>query len=173
MNITPITPSFAYETQFLEYAREYQRGAEPFYAQLYAQAVEDFDEYLDEQLELAEGAICGDDVIPQITWWFIDSRNKVIGVGRLRLGMNEYLARRVGHLGYDIRPSERRRGYGTQICTFLLNEAKKRKLGDVLIMCEGDNEPSKKIITKSGGELTDSCLSPATDNVMLRYWIRG
>jgi len=49
-----------------------------------------------------------------------------------------------GHLGYSIRPSERRKGYGKEMLRQNLQNCLDRGLTRVLITCDCDNVASEK-----------------------------
>lgn len=76
-----------------------------------------------------------------------------------------------GHTGYGVRPSERRKGYGTQIEKLLLEEAKKRKIRKVLVGVHTSNLGSIKVIQNCGGVLENDVLLPNDPEPIQRYWI--
>ena len=74
---------------------------------------------------------------------------------------SRYLLTYGGHIGYSIRPSQRRQGYGTRILALALDQARQLGLQRVLITCNSDNIPSKKIIEHNGGKFESSMVMPA------------
>jgi len=58
-----------------------------------------------------------------------------------------------GHIGYSVRPTERRKGYATTLLRRTLLYAKKLGLTEVLLVCKKDNEASQKTILRNGGTL--------------------
>lgn len=61
-----------------------------------------------------------------------------------------------GNIGYSIRPTERRKGYGTEGLRLALVEFKKHNnLDSVMVCCNSDNLGSKKAIIKNGGYLIE------------------
>ncbi len=56
-----------------------------------------------------------------------------------------------GHIGYGIRPSERRKGYATEMLRLALIEARKIWLDRVMLGCYDDNIGSIRTIEKNGG----------------------
>ncbi len=76
-----------------------------------------------------------------------------------------------GHIGYRIRPSERRKGYGTLILALTLAEARKLGLPRVLLTCDQDNIASARVIQANGGALASEGYSPQTQTLVSRYWI--
>jgi predicted acetyltransferase len=56
-----------------------------------------------------------------------------------------------GHIGYGIRPSERRKWYATEMLHLALIEAQKIGLDRVMLGCYDDNIGSIRAIEKNGG----------------------
>ena len=73
--------------------------------------------------------------------------NKIIGIIDLRHTLNEFL-KDFGNSGYSVRPSERKKGYATEILRLLLKYAKEIGLKELHLSVERDNIPSIKIIVK-------------------------
>jgi predicted acetyltransferase len=110
-------------------------------------------------------------MIPSFTYWFINNENVIIGTSRLRTELNEYFKTLGGNIGYDVRPSYRKNGYGTQILKITLEIAKKKGLKTVLITCDDDNIGSYKIIEKNGGKLLNIINNDESKKLKRRYQI--
>jgi len=98
------------------------------------------------------------------------SDNKVVGIIDLRHHINHpILSVWGGHMGYSVRPSERRKGYAKEMLRQNLQNCIKRGLHKVLITCDYDNIASEKIIIANGGVFENEiCID---GNRMNRYWI--
>ncbi|SCL44404.1 Predicted acetyltransferase [Micromonospora citrea] len=96
--------------------------------------------------------------------WIVED-GAVLGAIALRHELDDFL----GHIGYGVRPSARRRGLATWALGRMLDEARALGLGRVLVVCEVDNVASARTIEHHGGELEgvrDTELGAAR-----RYWI--
>jgi predicted acetyltransferase len=99
-----------------------------------------------------------------------ETDGKVIGVIQLRHQLNDFLLNFGGHIGYSVRPSERRKGYASTMLQLCLAEAKNLNINRVLITCDEDNVGSAAVIENAGGVLED--VRDADDGTRKkRYWI--
>ena len=127
-----------------------------------------FDEYL-RVLEQAEtDPLAG--MVPASRFWLVGADRRYLGDVDVRRHLNEALCRFGGHIGYKIRPSERRKGYGKLICRLGIEEARKLGIGDILITCDDDNIASCKIIEANGGFLQDK-IDNGRASLTRRYWV--
>lgn len=97
--------------------------------------------------------------------------NKIVGIIDLRHHINHpILSVWGGHIGYTVRPSERKKGYGKEMLGLNLQNCRDRGLDKVLVVCNFDNIPSEKIIISNGGILEkEICVD---GNMMKRFWIK-
>ena len=93
------------------------------------------------------------------------------GLVRLRFWLTPLLEVEGGHIGYDVRPSSRRRGFGTAALGLVLPEARRRGLERVRLTADSDNLPSIKIIERNGGVLSGEAVSGKTGKPIKQYWI--
>ena len=127
----------------------------------------DFDYYLD-NLELKEPIPQG--FVPDSTFFLLDEeRNRLLGAVNIRHYLNDHLLKVGGHIGDGIRPSERRKGYASEMIRLALIECKKLGIDRVLICCNSDNIGSKKSILNNGGVLENIVMDEGKP--MERYWI--
>ena len=76
-----------------------------------------------------------------------------------------------GHIGYGIRPTERRKGYNKINLYLGLIEAKKLGLTDVMLDCDVNNLGSDKTIQALGGVLERQGVDPYDGSLTNVYWI--
>ncbi len=164
-----VTPSTEFKESFLSALVEYH--AEGLYPELDADTLaRDFDGYINQLAHKARGEGLPDNRVQSSTFWLID-QNQYVGHLSIRHALNDYLLHFGGHIGYDIRPSMRTRGYGSQILALAIPEAQKIGLARALITCKTDNTASQKIIEKNGGVLEDIRHNKQKDCYYRRYWI--
>jgi predicted acetyltransferase len=90
---------------------------------------------------------------------------------RLRFWLLPALEVEGGHIGYDVRPSARGRGFGTMALHLVLVEARRRGLQRVLLTADADNYASLRIIQKNGGVFSGQAVSAARGKLINQYWI--
>ncbi len=127
----------------------------------------DFDHYLD-NLEIKEPK---DGKVPDSVFFLLDTeRNILLGAINIRHYLNEHLLNYGGHIGDGIRPSERRKGYATEMIRLALYECKKLGIDRVLMVCNKSNVASAKTIIKNGGVLENE-FTDDNGKTLQRYWI--
>ena len=87
----------------------------------------------------------------------------------IRHRLNEYLLQFGGNIGYSVRPSQRRKGYATEMLALALEECRKLGIDRALVTCDKTNIGSAKTIQKNGGVLENEVLEG--DRITQRYWI--
>lgn len=126
----------------------------------------DFDNYI-KNLEFKEEK---DGRVPDSVFFCRDvDRDIFVGAVNIRHYLNESLAFTGGHIGDGIRPSERRKGYGSAMLALALDECRKLGLKRVLITCDKVNVGSAKAIQKNGGVKENEVIEDGV--VEERYWI--
>jgi predicted acetyltransferase len=108
-----------------------------------------------EWLEMVTKNSCKDTVNPD--WVVTDTYfavrecdGKIIGIIDLRHELNDFL-KDFGHIGYSVRPTERRKGYATEMLRLVLDVARQRGLERIQLSCKRSNIPSVRTIVKNGG----------------------
>jgi len=158
-------PSKEYEKSFIEAAHEFANEGSPEGSE----AISDFDAYISNLRAESEGKSLKPNYVPASTFWLIDD-GSYIGRVNIRHSLNKTLEKVGGHIGYAIRPTKRKQGYGRAALEMALPQAKKIGLSRVLITCDEDNMGSRKIIESSGGRLRDT-VSEKQGKLTRRYWI--
>ena len=100
-----------------------------------------------------------------------EADDRLLGMLQLRHDLNDYLRRIAGHIGYSVRPSERRRGYAKRMLAMALDEARMLGLERVMISCSVENEASRRTILSNGGVFESTVLDETDGELLERYWI--
>lgn len=108
-------------------------------------------------------------IVPETTFFCLDlDRDIFVGVVTVRHYLTERLMT-AGLIGDGIRPSERRKGYGSAMIGLALLEARKLRINKVLMCCDKRNIASAKSIMNNGGVLENEV--EVNGIVKQRYWI--
>lgn len=97
--------------------------------------------------------------------------NRLIGMIQVRHYFNDFLEKFGGHIGYSVRPTERKKGYAKKILKDSLEYCKELNLGKVLVTCIDNNEGSRKTILANGGVYEKTVFEPNREVNIERYWI--
>lgn len=164
--IVLVTPDTAHLPAFLEMVREYNADGDGRYGEALADPVG----YLAHLRRLSRGEELPDHLVQQSTFWLL-RKGRVLGQSRLRHELNDLLQIEGGHIGYDIRPSERNRGYGKAMLELTLEKARAIGLSRVMLTCDSENLASVRVIETNGGKWAGSDVSQRTGKPIHRYWI--
>ncbi len=96
----------------------------------------------------------------------------VVGEIRLHPHLTPPFEQHNGHIGYNIRPSERRKGYATCQLALLLEEVRRHNIPRVMLTVDGDNPASVRAIKKNGGTLEWQRVLPEKGELISCYWIK-
>jgi predicted acetyltransferase len=164
------SPSRQYKETFLKALQEEVQTEGDQMSHKIQNIVADFDGFLQRLSDMERGINIAPHLVPASSFWLIDN-GEYIGSLSLRHGLNDDLFHFGGHIGYDIRPSKRRKGYGKEILRLGLEKARERGLRRVLITCDETNIGSKKIIEANGGVFENAVTQEGSPVKKLRYWI--
>jgi predicted acetyltransferase/nitroreductase len=89
------------------------------------------------------------------TFFAVSESGRIVGIIDFRHALNDWL-RDFGHVGFSVRPSERRRGYATKMLGQILRIAREAGLRELMLSAERENMPSVKTIVTCGGEYVRS-----------------
>jgi predicted acetyltransferase len=154
------------KSQFMELAAEGTAANETPYINWDG----DFEDYLRRMQVLAKGENVPADDVPRHTY-FLMCGEKIIGRSEIRRKLNSELEMIGGHIGADIRRSERKKGFGTLILKLTLEKARELGIGKVLVTCDKTNIASAKTIEKCGGVFDREVFYKKTGTTFFHYWI--
>ncbi|WP_061038406.1 GNAT family N-acetyltransferase [Vibrio coralliirubri] len=167
-----VSPSLELESAFLAMYRDFA-DKDVDNSEYYSECETSFSSYVQRLSDESKGINLREGYVPCSHFWLVDSHGNIIGVIRVRHNIeNEFLSLEAGHIGYDIAPSFRGRGYGKQILKLALIEAKALGINRALVTADEDNYASRKVIEANGGELENIVMGKVFTNLLARYWIR-
>lgn len=170
--LTLAAPHTRFESEFRAMSAEHLTYGEARYDRALRFFNGDFTVYVKRLHEHSRGVKIPAGRVPYTTCWLIKDDLHLLGTIRLRHRLREPASiDTLGHIGYDIRPSQRGCGYGTLLLSLMLDHARQRGMERLLITCRDDNLPSARIIEKNGGVLTDRLHSAEAGGLARRYWI--
>ena len=159
----------AFKAEFLSLLDEYQRAGENWSNAELAQ--KDFIAYVRQLHDQSQGRNLPAGHVPVTTFWLVWNNQMILGESRLRHALTPALEAFGGHIGYVIRPSQRRKGYGTLILKLTLEKASAIGIQRVRVTCDTDNIGSALIIERNGGILSDYSVNPRNGKCISQYWI--
>ncbi|MBO7451271.1 MAG: GNAT family N-acetyltransferase [Clostridiales bacterium] len=110
--------------------------------------------------------------VPALTYFYVrEEDNRVVGMTNIRLRLNDFLRTQGGHIGYCIRPSERRKGYATSMLKEALRVCGTMGIDKVIVTCDTVNIASAKTIQNNGGVLDAEFYSDVFETDIQRYII--
>lgn len=125
---------------------------------------EDFGRFVDAvRAERLEETPRPDGYVPDTELWWVEG-DEFLGRIGIRHRLTPMLLEMGGHIGYDVRPSARRRGHATEMLHQALAVAHELGINPALITCDADNIGSRTVIERNGGVLEDE------RNGKLRFW---
>ena len=161
-----IEPNIKYEKNFQKYALTYKKINDEHYFNKYKKALENFQDYLNDLHNYSKGNDLPQGEVITSTFWLIDKK-EVVGVVRIRHQELEC----AGHIGYDISPDCRNRGYGFQLLKLALEKAIKIGIEEVILTCNIDNIASEKIIQKNNGKLLGTIFDEEENEYLYKFSI--
>jgi predicted acetyltransferase len=138
----------------------------------YAPARHDFSAYMQSLLDEEQGLNLAPGMVPCSHRWLLSESGACVGVVRIRHNIDtEFLANEAGHIGYDVAPSFRGRGYGVACLEAGIVVARELGIDRILLYADSDNPASWKVRERCGGVLGDERCSAHYVVLVRRYWI--
>jgi len=102
--------------------------------------------------------------VPDTELWWAEG-DEFLGRIGVRHRLTPALLEMGGHIGYDVRPSARRRGHATAMLKAALVVAHDLGIDPALVTCDVDNIGSRTVIERNGGVMEDERAGK------LRFWV--
>lgn len=170
MKLKLACPSWAYRQDFSQYKEEIKREDQRRPYSWNDDYNTNFSAYMQQCRDNVQGKNLAKGRVPSSVYWLVDGK-QILGEVSIRHKLNKVLETYGAHIGYIIRPSKRRRGYGQEILKLALHKAELLGLKKVMVTCDEKNTASQKIIERNGGVHLDNVDHDGKKNCIRRYWI--
>ena len=167
-----VEPSLKYERQILAYRYEMLASGSSMDGCCFLGNYESVKDWLDNVEALKRLEITPSNLVPSTQYIYVrEVDDKVVGMIQIRHCFNAFLEKYGGHIGYSVAPSERRKGYATQMLKLILPKCRELGLSRILITCIQGNEGSRRTILKNGGVYESTVFEPNQSLFLERFWI--
>ena len=167
-----IRPTSAYAVQIAEFRQEFLDANSSMDGTGPLRRMEDTEMYIERCMNGENPDFVPENRVPATQFLFIRTAdNRLVGMLQVRHHFNEHLKQYGGHIGYSIRPGERRKGYAKEMLKMALPFCKEINLDRVLITCIDGNIASEKTILANGGVYESTVYEPDEQVHLKRFWI--
>ncbi len=145
-------PIKEYETEALAFKHEFiENGETTINGSELLDRMDLYDEWLKSVTDNTSHDTVNPSWVVTDTYFAFDENDSIIGIIDLRHELNDFL-KDFGNSGYSVRPSERRKGYATDMLKLILERARQIGMDKLQLSVERSNEASVKTIIKNGGK---------------------
>jgi predicted acetyltransferase len=162
-------PALAYRDAYVEMMAEWDAAHENIVPWVLKLEYKNFSRLVAQLSDMARGAALKGGQVRSSTFWLLRRDGTMLGASNLRHVLNDSLYEVGGHIGYGIRPSERRKGYATRLLALSLAEARKLGIRQARLSCDRENTGSEKVILKNGGVFDSEILEEG--RAVRRFWV--
>jgi len=110
---------------------------------------------------------------PGFTYFYVrESDGEIVGMINIRLALvGDFMREQGGHMGYSVRPAQRRKGYATRMLREALAFCGAIGMNDFVLTCNKSNPASAGVIKNCGGVLEAEFYSEYYGEALQRYRI--
>ena len=169
MKLKLIFPSEEYEQEWKDIINEIESTKEVMVPHALKKDTDDYAEYLEIVRRYSKGVDIPADRVPSDIFFLVNEDDKkILGAIDIRYELTEYLLKYGGHIGYGIRPTERKKGYATEMLKLALDICREKGLKKVLITCDKKNLGSARTMVNNGAVLENEVENG--EEITQRYW---
>lgn len=172
-NVILVKPDVSYAEEIRSYREEMLLAGSSMDGTGALRRVEDPMEWLRQNALLEKKENVPEGKVPATQFVLTDpDTHRIYGMLQVRHELNEYLRKFAGHIGYSVRPTERRKGYATNMLKQSLRFCKEELgLERVLVSCLVENEASRRTILACGGVFEEKVYEFIEEVWLEKYWI--
>lgn len=131
-----------------------------------------YEEWLEKVISYMDIANIPKGKVPDLTYFYVrEEDDRIVGMVNIRLALNDFLRNEAGHIGYSVRPTERRKHYATEMLRSSLEVLKAIGIKEALVSCDKENVASKGVILNCGGILKNEFYSETFEETIQMYVI--
>ncbi|MEH7179924.1 GNAT family N-acetyltransferase [Neobacillus vireti] len=169
-HLSLIKPTVELKNEYLAFYNEWVESKEDMVPWVIQKDPSDFEAMVQFLKGNEQGRNLPEGWVPDSTFWLINQDKRIIGAVNIRHQLTPFLLNRGGHIGYGIRPSERRKGFATKLLSLSLEKARELGIRKALVVCDEENTGSFKTIIYNGG-IPDTDFIEEDGNIIKRFWI--
>lgn len=164
-----VKPTIEMENEYVEYISEWEKAGDKIVPSAAKRSIKDYKILVAFWRDMETDKAYEKGFVPSTLYFLVDENNRIYGAIHIRHELNDYLINFGGHIGYGIRPSERKRGYASKMLSLALPMAKGLGIKKALVTCDKTNIASAKTIINNGGILENEIIEDG--EIVQRYWI--
>lgn len=167
-----VVPDISRKDEALSYIQEFlDYGSEINGVGSLDRYMNDYEGWL-EKLEVDRTMEPNENRVPADTYFLVrESDDRIIGMINIRHCLNENLRLIGGHIGYSVRPTERRKGYNKVNLYLGLLRCQELGIDEVLMDCDADNLGSARTMQALGGRLVKEWYEPNIYKTVLQDYV--
>lgn len=173
MNLYLVKPDLTYYEQYNDMMTEWCAdggSVSPWFLGEPFTSIDEFARFV-RMLDDCEKGIVDKSFASSSSFFVLNEEGKMVGAVSLRHYLTVEGYHSWGHIGYGVRPGERRKGYAVRMLRMMLEQAKARNIYKVLLAAYEKNIGSWKTIEACGGVLENIVFEEGDDREIRRYWI--
>ncbi|MBQ7358475.1 MAG: GNAT family N-acetyltransferase [Lachnospiraceae bacterium] len=169
-----VEPSMTYAAEIRSYREEMLAAESSFDGCLSMKRMPNPEEYADYCIEFANPSriLKENGARGTVLLCIRKSDNKMVGCMQVHHVLNEQMRSITGHVGYSVRPSERRKGYAIRMLARAKDYLTSFGFSEMYISCMVENEASRRTILANGGEYLETVYLEADGVDLERYKIK-